>query len=762
MKLASHPTTLACLLLLGVSCFAAPAGAQLTDLGAHVLTECAAPGDCLANEFFGDDLAVCDFDDDGFADLAVGVAEETVGPNDNAGSLHIFYGSTVGLSSAGEQVFDLDDLDLSGGADVGDRLGSALVAGDFDRDGFCDLAAGAPGKSVGAPGNHAGAVVILFGSASGLTGNGFRFLSQNHLPPGSSESAEENDEFGAALAVLPNGGLAIGVPREDFFEPSAGLVHLLSTSEPGSALDSVTDREQNDFLDVCADGNESEDLWGSTLVVGRFGASPSLVVAGALEDHSGFSNAGRVTVIGAPDDCFDQNTSGIVDAAEADDLFGEELAAGDFDGDGFDDLAIGVAGEDTASTGGDTNGGAVHVLFGRSGGLTTSGDLFFDQFLFPLNPVPGDRNDHFGDVLASGDFDGDGFDDLAIGVPDEDVDAIASAGTVHVSYGGDPVFSEDENQTFHSDFPAGMPDSPNPNDAFGQALAAGDFDGNGTDDLAIGMPGEDLGTQGQAGAVTVLYGLDGSNGGFGTAHFNSATASFPEDPGTRIVVILRDGSAVLSASVEHSRTGGSATPGVDFNYTPGVSSWAVGDLGFEIFGIQILGDTLDENSETIVLHLSNPSPGLGLGSPSTLTFAIQDDDEGGVVQFQVTGLAVNESSATATAVVVRNGGAASGVTVQYATSNGSAVAGEDFVAETGTLSFGAGVSSQQIEIALLDDPTDEPAESFTLTLSNATGGANLGAQTTMSIGIVDDDPAGQIFLDGFESGDTSRWSSTVG
>ncbi len=155
-----------------------------------MLTECAAPGDCLANEFFGDALAVCDFDDDGFADLAVGVPEETVGPNDNAGSLHVFYGSPGGLSTVGEQDFDLDDLDLSGGADAGDQWGSALAAGDFDLDGVCDLAVGAPGKSVGAADNHAGAVVVLFGTASGLTGSGFRFLSQNHLPPGSAESAE--------------------------------------------------------------------------------------------------------------------------------------------------------------------------------------------------------------------------------------------------------------------------------------------------------------------------------------------------------------------------------------------------------------------------------------------------------------------------------------------------------------------------------------------------------------------------------------------
>ena len=54
----------------------------------------------------------------------------------------------------------------------------------------------------------------------------------------------------------------------------------------------------------------------------------------------------------------------------------------------------------------------------------------------------------------------------------------------------------------------------------------------------------------------------------------------------------------------------------------------------DFHGPAFVGDTLDENNETIILALSNPSAGLALGSPSTLTITIEDDDEGGVVQFQ--------------------------------------------------------------------------------------------------------------------------------
>ena len=116
------------------------------------------------------------------------------------------------------------------------------------------------------------------------------------------------------------------------------------------------------------------------------------------------------------------------------DYFASSLTAGDFNGDGCADLAIGVIGEDVPN--GVDNAGAVHVLYGSAAiGLSTS----FDQFWHQGHPgVPDDPepSDWFGGALASGDFNADGYHDLAIGVPGEDVvtdgSAIADAGAVHV------------------------------------------------------------------------------------------------------------------------------------------------------------------------------------------------------------------------------------------------------------------------------------------------------------------------------------------
>ena len=129
-----------------------------------------------------------------------------------------------------------------------------------------------------------------------------------------------------------------------------------------------------------------------------------------------------------------QDTSGVGGAAETGDQFGRVLAMGDFNGDGRDDLAVGIPFEDlTSNTKADA--GAVQVFFAGSGGnvVTTSGSMFISQADLASGSV--ETGDRMGWALAVGDFDSDGRDDLAIGVPGEDVGAIVDAGLVAVLYG---------------------------------------------------------------------------------------------------------------------------------------------------------------------------------------------------------------------------------------------------------------------------------------------------------------------------------------
>src|SRR5688500_13335341 len=203
------------------------------------------------------------------------------------------------------------------------------------------------------------------------------------------------------------------------------------------------------------------------------------------------------------------------------------IARGDFNGDGIGDLAIGIPFEDI---GGKQDAGAVNVIYGSVQGLSADAgpsDQFFGYTV---------TNARAGSALAAGDFDGDGYSDLAIGAPFDDVpnapttsqpvpfvysniaggssdtvdtsdpapalqqNGISDAGRVHIFYGSPAGLDLNTWQPFSL---AQVPgNTPNPLDEFGSSLAWGDFDGNNIGDLAVGVPGHNL----QAGAVSIFYG----------------------------------------------------------------------------------------------------------------------------------------------------------------------------------------------------------------------------------------------------------------
>ena len=110
----------------------------------------------------------------------------------------------------------------------------------------------------------------------------------------------------------------------------------------------------------------------------------------------------------------------------------------------------------------------------------------------------------------------------------------------------------------------------------------------------------------------------------------------------------------------------------------------------------------------------------------------------GVFHFSEATYAIGENQATATITVTRSVGTAGEVTVDYATSDGSATAGEDYTPSSNTLTFGPGEASKTFTVPIADDASPEPDETVNLTLSNATNGATLGTPSTATLTIIDD------------------------
>ena len=221
----------------------------------------------------------------------------------------------------------------------------------------------------------------------------------------------------------------------------------------------------------------------------------------------------------------------------AQNFFGDSLAAGDFDGDGRDDLAIGAPNEDFQNI---HDVGAVFVAYGFETGAgfgNTRKQGWNRNSLFGVGSV--EDSDGFGFSLAAGDFDDDGRDDLAVGVPFRDfhriengtVVTIVEAGEVNVIYGSASGLSttlDRAPQNWTQDSPNVL-DSAQAFDKFGLSLSAWNFGRNqlvlelgqpprlvATADLAIGVPLEDIGSVVNAGAVNVIYGSAiGLNAGSG-------------------------------------------------------------------------------------------------------------------------------------------------------------------------------------------------------------------------------------------------------
>jgi len=329
-----------------------------------------------AGDHFGAALAVGDFNHNGLDDLAIGIPGEMTLGEAGSGTAYIVYQGLGGLSPTGAEAFYRGFNGLTGVPHADEQIGYALAAGDFDGDGATDLAVGIPGATCAGEAS-AGSVMILHGTndIGGLVGTPEQYWSQ--AMPGVSGQCNANDRFGAALVAgrfdnTPIGDpetddLAIGVPGESIAVTLEGAVNVVFGSVGGITADGSLYLHES----LLPGGNAETSAFGARLAAGRIneaaGSRDSLIIGAPFASEYGIAAAGRVWVL--------PSVAGHISQERADsrwltpqyaawpagsaDGFGTQLAVGDFNGDGYNDLAVGIPNSDATAT----NAGIVQVIY---------------------------------------------------------------------------------------------------------------------------------------------------------------------------------------------------------------------------------------------------------------------------------------------------------------------------------------------------------------------------------------------------------------
>ncbi|MBS7540666.1 beta strand repeat-containing protein [Ancylobacter lacus] len=239
------------------------------------------------------------------------------------------------------------------------------------------------------------------------------------------------------------------------------------------------------------------------------------------------------------------------------------------------------------------------------------------------------------------------------------------------------------------------------------------------------------------------------------ASIASASVSEGNSGTTNLVFTVTLSSASATATtLKYATADGTAKAGSDYKATSGTLTIAAGATTGTVT-VAVTGDTTYEANETLSLVLSSPTGATLAGGASSLTATgtIKNDDAAPVAS--IASASVNEGNSGTTNLVFTvtlSSASATATTLKYATADGTAKAGSDYTATSGTLTIAAGAKTGTVTVPVIGDTTYEPNETLSLVLSSPTGATLAGGGASLSAtGTIKNDDAAPVALSGIDT-----------
>ncbi|MDA8561475.1 FG-GAP-like repeat-containing protein, partial [Nitrospinae bacterium] len=541
-----------------------------------------------------------------------------------------------------------------------------------------------------------------------------------------------NDRFGTSVASAG-----------DF--NGDGIDDVIVNDTNGSAFiffGGITGTKRADAdADVILNGS---DGFGVVSSAGDFNGDgkDDVIVGNCSDDNNSTTNSGSAFIFFGGvtgTKSADADADVILDGENDSDSFCNVASAGDFNGDGKDDVIVGADKDDNNSA---ADSGSAFIFFGGITG-TKRADADADVILNGES-----ANDGFGSQVASaGDFNGDGKDDVIVGVRSDDNNSESESGSAFIFFGG-------ITGTKRADADADVIlNGQRRNDFFGSCVAsAGDFNGDGKDDVIVGALGDDNNSESGSGSAFIFFGgitgtkradadadviLNGQSQLNGFGRECSSAGDFNGDGKDDVIVGARgdDNNGDNSGSAFIFFGGITGTKRADADADVILNGESANDQ----FGISVsAGDFNGDGARDVIVGADNDDNNSVSGSGSAFIFLSSSVFPS--ITFSDSTSSQSEDVTEVTIPVTLSKTSSSTVTVDYAVTSTATGGGVDFTLASGTLTFSAGTTTQNISFTIVDDLEVENTETITVTLSSPTSSIFVTSTiSTHTFSITDDD-----------------------